>query len=222
MNEPPRLRVNEIFLSIQGESARVGRPCVFVRLTGCRLRCTYCDTAYAFDEGDWMTLDEIIERVRACDCPLVEITGGEPLIQPNARPLMRRLCEEFETVLLETSGAESIAGVDPRVARIVDIKCPSSGESEQNDWHNIDLLTPNDELKFVVGDRADYDWAREIIRKYAMLERCPITISPVAARPGVAGQDPTQLAEWILEDRLNVRLGLQLHKILWPDATRGK
>ena len=155
MSEPQRLRVNEIFHSLQGEGTRAGARCVFIRLTGCNLRCAYCDTPYAFDEGDWMTLDQIIERVHAFECPMVEVTGGEPLLQPNVYPLMDRLVDQFETVLLETSGTVSIARVDQRVVRIVDFKCPSSGAVERNDWTNVDLLTERDEVKFVIGDRAD-------------------------------------------------------------------
>ena len=228
MRTTQRLRVNEIFHSVQGESTRAGLRCAFIRLTGCKLRCAYCDTAYAFDEGDWMTLDEITERVRAFDCPTVEVTGGEPLLQPNVYLLMQWLLDEFETVLLETSGAVSIAEVDPRVVRIVDFKCPSSGEVERNDWTNIDLLTKRDEVKFVIGDRADYEWARGVIHKYDLTSRCPVLLSPVTA-PAEAGASaspvaslaPDQLAEWLLADRLDVRLGLQLHKIIWSLTKRG-
>lgn len=228
MNRPPRLRVNEIVHSVQGEGTRAGLRCVFIRLTGCHLRCTYCDTEYAFHEGTWMTLDEILERVRTFECPMVEVTGGEPLLQPNVYPLMERLLDEFETVLLETSGAISIAKVDRRVVRIVDFKCPSSGEVERNDWGNIDLLAPSDEVKFVIGTRADYEWAREAVRKHDLPSRCPVLFAPVTGRPGVDSLtpgkghlEPARLAEWLLEDRLDVRLGLQLHKIVWPGATRG-
>lgn len=228
MNKPPRLRVNEIFHSVQGEGTRAGVRCVFIRLTGCNLRCTYCDTAYAFDDGEWVTLDEVMVRAGAFDCPTVEVTGGEPLLQPSVYPLIERLLDEFETVLLETSGAAGIAKVDPRVVRIVDFKCPSSGEVERNDWTNIDLLTPNDEVKFVIGTRADYEWSREVIRKHDLTSRCPVLLSPVTAPPttnasasSVTGLAPDQLAEWLLADQLDVRLGLQLHKIIWSPAKRG-
>lgn len=227
MSKPPRLRVNEIFHSIQGEGTRTGVRCAFIRLTGCHLRCSYCDTAYAFHEGSWMTLDEILERVREYDCPTVEVTGGEPLLQPAVYPLMERLCDQFATVLLETSGAVNIAQVDPRVIRIVDFKCPSSGEDERNDWGNVDLLTPRDEVKLVVATRADYEWARGVIRKYDLLSRCAVLLSPVvsvpdpgSASPVLGGLEPVRLAKWILEDRLDVRLGLQLHKIIWSPTAR--
>jgi 7-carboxy-7-deazaguanine synthase len=224
MGKPQRLRVNEIFHSVQGEGTRAGVRCVFVRLTGCHLRCTYCDTSYAFDEGDWLTLDEILARVRVFHCPTVEVTGGEPLLQPDVYPLMERLSDEFETVLLETSGALNVAQVDPRVVRIVDFKCPSSGEAERNDWSNVHLLRPTDEVKFVIGARADYEWACDIVRRYDLPSRCPVLFSPVAAPPNAAeptGLAPVKLADWLVEDRLDVRLGLQLHKIIWPTRTRG-
>jgi 7-carboxy-7-deazaguanine synthase len=216
MASPPRLRVNEIFHSVQGEGTRVGVRCVFVRLTGCHLRCTHCDTRYAFDEGDWMTLDEILERVRAYDCSTVEVTGGEPLLQPGAYSLMARLADKFETVLLETSGTVSIEKVDPRVARIMDIKCPSSGATEHNHWPNIELLTPHDEVKFVIADRADYDWAKGVIERHSLLSRCPALVTPV-----FDVLPPVDLANWVLEDRLGVRVGLQLHKLIWPPTSRG-
>lgn len=211
-----RLRITEIFHSVQGEGTRAGVRCVFVRLTGCHLRCTWCDTAYAFDQGDWMTLDEIVERVRSFRCPTVEVTGGEPLLQPAVYPLLTRLADAFETVLLETSGAVSIADVDPRVARIVDVKCPGSGEVEENEWGNLDLLTPRDELKFVLVDRADYDWAKTIIAEHDLTGRCPLLFSPVHGQ-----LSPLELTEWILADELDVRLGLQLHKYIWQPDTRG-
>jgi 7-carboxy-7-deazaguanine synthase len=224
MGEPQRLRVNEIFHSVQGEGTRAGVRCVFIRLTGCHLRCTYCDTQYAFDEGDWMTLDEILGRVRAYDCPTIEVTGGEPLLQSAVYPLLKRLADEFETVLLETSGTLSIAQVDPRVVRIVDFKCPSSGEMERNDWSNVELLRPTDEVKFVIGTSADYEWARNVIHKYDLASRCPVLFSPVTQPPNAREPlrlDPEQLAKWLLDDRLDVRLSLQLHKIIWPTRTRG-
>lgn len=216
MQDPPRLRINEVFHSVQGEGTRTGVRCVFIRLTGCHLRCAWCDTSYAFTEGTWMSLDEIVSRAREYECPTVEVTGGEPLLQPAVYPLMTRLAHEFQTVLLETSGALSIAEVDPRVVRIVDIKCPGSGEVERNHWPNIDLLTPRDEVKLVLAGRGDYDWAKEILRRYDLPRRCPVIFSPVhGALP------PVDLAGWVLEDRLDVRVGLQLHKLIWPPETRG-
>ena len=211
-----RLRINEIFHSIQGEGTRAGMPCVFIRLTGCHLRCTYCDTEYAFYEGGWMTLDEIMARVRDYGCGTVEVTGGEPLLQPAVYPLMKRLADEFETVLLETSGAAPIDKVDPRVIRIVDFKCPSSGEVEQNCWDNAGCLRAADEVKFVIGDREDYDWSKSTLNEYVLLSRCPVLFSPVHDK-----LSPTELAEWVLADGLGVRIQLQLHKFIWNPETRG-
>jgi 7-carboxy-7-deazaguanine synthase len=211
-----RLRINEIFHSIQGESTFAGRPCVFVRLTGCQMRCVWCDTEYAFHEGEWMTIEEILERVAAYGCPLVEVTGGEPLLQPAVHPLMTALCDDGHEVLLETGGGLDIAPVDPRVRRIVDVKCPGSGEAANNRWENLDELRPTDEVKFVVADRADYDWAKGVIARRALAGRCPIHVSPVHGRVDLAG-----LAGWILADRLPVRLSLQLHKLVWDPSARG-
>lgn len=213
---PPRLRVNEIFHSVQGEGTRAGAACVFVRLTGCHLRCTWCDTAYAFHEGGWQSLDEIVARVHEFGCPTVEVTGGEPLLQPNVYPLLERLCDALPTVLLETSGAVSIARTDPRVIRIMDLKCPGSGEADRNHWPNIALLTPRDEVKFVLVDRVDYDWACAVVREHALTERCTVLFSPVHAT-----LPPVTLVGWLLADRLDVRLSLQLHKFIWPPETRG-
>ena len=227
MAELQRLRVNEIFHSIQGEGTRAGQRCAFVRLTGCHLRCTYCDTAYAFHQGQWMTLEEILARLCAFRCPTAEVTGGEPLLQPEVYPLLERLVAEFETVLLETSGTVSIARVDPRVVRIVDFKCPSSGEVARNNWDNVVLLTPRDEVKFVIGTRADYEWALAVIREHDLPARCAVLMAPVTSPPGggasktVGGLEPDRLAAWLLEDRLDVRFGLQLHKIIWPAGMRG-
>jgi 7-carboxy-7-deazaguanine synthase len=216
MIERPRLRINEIFHSVQGEGTRVGQRCVFVRLTGCHLRCTWCDTAYAFHEGAWMGLDEVLRRVGAFECPLVEVTGGEPLLQPDVYPLLARLADVYETVLLETSGAVSIEAVDPRVCRIVDVKCPGSGESERNHWGNMDLLTDRDEVKFVLADRGDYDWAHGVLERHELARRCPVIFAPVHG-----ALEPVVLTEWILADRLDVRVGLQLHKLIWSPETRG-
>lgn len=210
-----RLRVNEIFYSLQGESTRAGLPCVLVRLTGCHLRCRWCDTAYAFYEGEWLAREEVLARVAALDCPLVELTGGEPLLQPGALPLLADLCDAGYEVLLETSGAVDIAPVDPRVRRIVDVKCPGSGEAERNHWPNLDALRATDELKLVVADQADYRWARDLVLARQLHRRCPVHFSPVAGE-----LPPAELAEWILHDRLPVRLQLQLHKLLWG-AARG-
>lgn len=225
-----RLRINEIFHSIQGEGVRAGLPCVFVRLTGCHLRCTYCDTEYSFHEGNWMSLPEIVERVRAFACPTVEITGGEPLLQPGVYGLMAALLDDGMTVLLETSGAVSIERVDPRVVRIVDLKCPSSGEQGRNLLANLALLTLRDEMKFVIGERRDYEWAREMLNTHNLAERCTVLFSPVHGLPGNRSGSyqlfqgnlaPAVLGGWILEDRLTVRLSLQLHKYIWSPEAKG-
>lgn len=210
------LTVNEIFYSIQGESSHAGRPCVFVRLTGCHLRCEWCDTAYAFYEGEKMRVEEVVARVRSYPARLVEVTGGEPLLQPGVHALMKRLCDLGYEVLLETSGSRDISGVDPRVRRIVDFKCPGSGECEANLWSNVEALRPGDEVKFVIADRADYEWARQRIAEHRLTERCEVLVSPVWERLSVA-----DLAEWVLEDGLAVRVQTQLHKMIWPGVERG-
>jgi 7-carboxy-7-deazaguanine synthase len=211
------LTVNEIFHSIQGESTFTGEPCVFVRLTACDLRCSWCDTPYAFYEGQKMSVDEVLDRVNAYDCPLVEVTGGEPLLQHDVHPLMRRLLEAGRTVLLETGGHRSIAGVPEGVVRIVDVKCPGSGESEKNHLENLALVTERDQLKFVIKDRADYDFAREMVCRERLCERVgAVLFSPVH---GVL--EPKTLADWILADRLPVRLQLQAHKYIWGADARG-
>ncbi len=204
------LKISEIFLSLQGETSRAGLPTVFVRLTGCPLRCVWCDTAYAFTGGRTMTLAEIRATVAGFGVHTVCVTGGEPLAQKACLPLLRALCDDGHDVSLETSGALDIAGVDPRVSRIVDLKAPGSGESARNRMENLDLLTPHDELKFVLKDQADYEWARDNVRTLRLEHRCPLLFSPVKGE-----LDPTALAEWILADRLPVRFQLQLHKILW-------
>jgi 7-carboxy-7-deazaguanine synthase len=212
-----KLTVNEIYLSVQGESTWVGLPCVFVRLTFCDLRCTYCDTEYAFYEGNKMALEEIVEKVRSFGCPLVEVTGGEPLLQPNCVPLLQMLCEAGFTVLLETSGAHDIASVDPRVHRIVDLKTPSSGEEGRNLYANIAHLTPRDELKFVVGSREDYDWAREKIRAHDLSTKVnAVLLSPVFGKIA-----PSDMVSWMLEDKLPARFQLQVHKFIWEPRARG-
>ena len=207
-----RVRVTEIFLSLQGETSRVGLPTIFVRLTGCPLRCGYCDTAYAFHGGDSLSIDGILLRVRELAVPRVTVTGGEPLAQKACLPLLELLCDRGCDVSLETSGAIDIAPVDPRVSRIVDVKTPGSGEVARNLWPNLDLLRRHDELKFVLCDRADYEWARALLTERALDARCPVLFSPSHGQ-----LDPRLLAEWILEDRLPVRLQLQLHKLLWGE-----
>jgi 7-carboxy-7-deazaguanine synthase len=212
------LTINEIFHSIQGESTHAGRPCVFVRLTACDLRCTWCDTTYAFHEGRKMTIDQVLADVAAFDCPVVEITGGEPLLQPDVYPLMQQLLDRGHTVLLETGGHRSIAKVPADVIRIVDVKCPGSGEADKNDWSNLDHLDrAKDEIKFVIKDRADYEFARDVILRHGLVDRsAAVLLSPVhdvlPAR---------ELAAWILEDRLTVRLQLQAHKYIWSPDARG-
>jgi len=211
------LAVNEIFYSIQGESTRAGRPCVFVRLTACDLRCTWCDTPYAFYEGTKRSIEDVIAEVERYDCPLVEITGGEPLLQDDVYPLMERLMARGRTVMLETGGHRPIARVPRDVVKIVDVKCPGSGESDKNEWRNLDALAPHDEVKFVVNDRNDYEYAREIVRRYDLPSRCAaVLMSPVH---GVL--DPRELSEWMLADHLPARLQVQLHKFIWPADTRG-
>lgn len=210
------LRITEIFHSIQGESSFAGQPCVFIRLTGCPLRCAWCDTAYAFYGGIEMTRDEILSRVRAYGCPLVEVTGGEPLAQPDCLPLISQLCDEGFTVLLETSGAIDITPVDRRAPIILDVKCPASGMTDRMDWGNLARLTAKDEAKFVIKDRADYDWACSILQQHSLPERCPVLFSPVFGE-----LDPRQLAEWVLADKLPVRFQLQLHKYIWAPDMRG-
>jgi 7-carboxy-7-deazaguanine synthase len=211
------LTINEIFHSIQGESTHAGRPCVFVRLTACDLRCSWCDTTYAFHEGQKASLDEVVGRVGAYGCDLVEITGGEPLLQADVYPLMQRLLDEGRTVMLETGGHISVARVPPGVIRVIDVKCPGSGESHRNHWPNLDELRPADEVKFVLKDRADYEYARDVVETHRLIGRCAgVHFSPVH---GVL--DASLLAAWVLEDRLTVRLQLQLHKFIWDPATRG-
>jgi 7-carboxy-7-deazaguanine synthase len=211
------LTVNEIFHSIQGESTHAGRPCVFVRLTACDLRCSWCDTPYAFHEGRKMSVDEVVDRVHEFGCDVVEITGGEPLLQKEVYPLMQRLVDEGRTVMLETGGHLSVAGVPDRVIRVIDVKCPGSGEAERNHWANLDQLRPHDEVKFVIKDRADYEYAREVVARHRLIGRCAaVHFSPVH---GV--QDAKALAHWVLEDRLPVRVQLQLHKFIWDPSTRG-
>jgi 7-carboxy-7-deazaguanine synthase len=211
------LTINEIFHSIQGESTHAGRPCVFVRLTACDLRCSWCDTTYAFHEGRKMSVDEVLQRVDGYGCDVVEITGGEPLLQKEVYPLMQRLLEQGRTVMLETGGHLSADNVPEGVIRVLDVKCPGSGESAKNHWANLDRLRPTDEVKFVIRDRLDYEYAREVVLTRTLVGRCTaVLFSPVH---GVL--DPKQLAAWVLEDRLPVRVQLQVHKYIWDAATRG-
>jgi 7-carboxy-7-deazaguanine synthase len=211
------LTVNEIFHSIQGESTLAGEPCVFVRLTACDLRCSWCDTTYAFYEGRKMSVDEVVDAVERFECPLVEVTGGEPLLQADVYPLMARLLERGKRVMIETGGHRSIADIPAGVVRIMDVKCPGSGEAGRNDWSNLGLLTAADQVKFVVKDRADYEFARDLVAREALPDRVgAVLFSPVH---GVL--DPRELAQWMLADRLRVRLQLQAHKFIWPADTRG-
>lgn len=211
-----RLRVTEIFFSLQGEARNVGFPTVFVRLTGCPLRCHYCDTAYAFHGGEWVPVASILDRVAAFKARYVTVTGGEPLAQGGCRQLMARLCDAGYSVSLETGGALSIANIDPRVSVVMDFKTPGSGEAHRNLVANIQLLRATDEVKFVVCDRADYEWSRERLRMYSLADRCEVLFSPAYGMV-----EPAQLADWILEDQLPVRLQIQLHKLLWGDV-RGR
>ena len=211
------LTVNEIFHSIQGESTHAGRPCVFVRLTACDLRCKWCDTPYAFHEGRKMSLDQVLAEVDRYDCPLVEITGGEPLLQPEVYQLMDGLLSRGRHVLVETGGHIDIARVPSEVMKIVDVKCPGSGEAEKTEWSNLDRLQPHDEVKFVIADRDDYEYARTVIRTHDLHSRCAaVLLSPVHDV-----LSPRTLAEWILADRLPARIQLQIHKYIWDAATRG-
>jgi len=210
------LRLTEIFFSLQGEAARAGLPTVFVRLTGCPLRCVWCDTTFSFSGGEPATIDSILARVAKYPARQVCVTGGEPLAQKECLPLLSALCDAGYEISLETSGALDIAGVDPRVARVMDLKAPDSGEGDKNRWENLGLLTPRDEIKIVIASRTDYDWARKLIDERRLDALCPVLLSPAQ---GLV--DPTALAEWILEDGLNVRLQLQLHKLLWGSA-KGK
>ncbi len=212
------LLVHEIYLSIQGESTWAGCPCVFIRLTGCPLRCAYCDTEYAFSGGTRMTIADVLETIRPWECQLVEVTGGEPLAQKRCPELLKALLEEGYTVLLETSGALPLDDVPYDVHKIVDFKCPSSGEMDRNCWRNVDLLAPHDEVKFVIGTRDDYEWACEVVRAYDLAATCRAVLFSTV----FGSLAPAALAAWILEDRLyNIRLQLQLHKYIWPPEARG-
>lgn len=244
-SDTDQLIVNELYASLQGESTFVGLPCVFVRLTACNLRCSYCDTSYAFAEGHPMGLDEILGKIESMarraspaglshKLPLVELTGGEPLLQPNSLVLMRELCHRGYTVLLETSGALDIGPVDPRVHRIMDIKCPASGESERNRWENISLLRATDEVKFVITSHEDYEWTKSCIAEHRIYNLCPILLSwahPVpqtsvtsSLKPAPANHTPItlrELADQIISDALPVRFQVQMHKVIWLSESRG-
>ncbi len=211
------LTINEIFHSIQGESTRAGDRCVFVRLTACDLRCSWCDTPYAFHEGRKMSVDDVVSAVEAYGCPLVEITGGEPLLQEGVYDLMERLLAAGHTVLLETGGHRPIDRVPAEVVKIVDVKCPGSGEADKNHWANLDRLAPHDEVKFVVLDRADYEFAREVV----MRTQLPSRAAAILFSPVHDVLDPKTLSEWVIADRLPVRVQLQLHKLIWSPTTRG-
>lgn len=237
------LVVNEVYLSLQGESTFAGLPCVFIRLTACNLRCSYCDTAYAFTEGKKWTVEDVLARVRelakpfagqASQLPLVELTGGEPLLQPNSLPLMKQLCDEGFTVLIETSGAHDISGIDARVRRIVDLKCPSSGEVARNRYENIPHLKATDEVKFVIGTVEDYEWSKQQLAEHRLTSRCAVLFSWVAPltaeqrdkslKAVPAGQTPItrkELVERIIADALPVRFQVQMHKVIWPPEQRG-
>ncbi len=213
---PGTLVIHEVYRSLQGEGTRAGLPCVFVRLTACQMRCVYCDTPHAFHSGSNRTIDSLLADVLAWDDPLVQITGGEPLLQSDVHSLMCRLADAGRTVILETGGGLDIRPVDPRVSIILDVKTPGSGESQANHWPNLDHLKPNDEVKFVVCDRPDFDWSLEMIRDHRLLDRVPVLISPNFGRlPSV------ELAQWVLESRLPLRMQLQLHKLLWGATRRG-
>lgn len=209
----PSLRITEIFFSLQGESRTAGLPTVFVRLTGCPLRCDYCDTAYAFTGGEHRTIDDILSDVRRYPARYVTVTGGEPLAQKECLTLLTRLCDADYEVSLETSGALDVAAVDERVVKVLDLKTPGSGESEKNRLVNLAHLTPQDQIKFVICDRTDYDWTKQMIATHGLAARCELLLSPAWGR-----QDPARLAEWILADGLPVRMQVQLHKILWGEA----
>jgi 7-carboxy-7-deazaguanine synthase len=212
-----RLRINEIFFSIQGESTWAGRPCAFVRLTGCDLRCSWCDTEYAFNEGRTMAVEDAAAQLLGYGCDLAEVTGGEPLLQPAVHPLIARLLDAGMTVLVETSGASDVSRLDARAIKVMDLKCPGSGESARNLWSNLEHLTPRDEVKFVIADRTDYEWARDVTRRHNLAAR----VNAVLMSSAFGKLEPALLAGWILADRLPVRMQLQMHKHIWAPDARG-
>ena len=210
------LKVNEIYYSIQGESTHVGRPCIFIRLTYCNLRCTYCDTEYAFYEGKDIEIPEIMAKIKQWNCNLVEVTGGEPLFQDECIDLLNELTNQNYEVLLETGGSLSISDVPTEIVRIVDFKCPSSGMKKKNLWSIVNDLQPHDEVKFVIGDREDFDWAKEMLNKYSLNEKCSILFSPTFGKI-----DPSLIVEWILDGDIPVRMQLQMHKHIWESERKG-
>jgi 7-carboxy-7-deazaguanine synthase len=217
MGKEDSLVIHEIYASIQGESTFAGLPCTFVRTTGCNLRCAWCDTPQAFHGGTRMPRRDVLERALSLGTPLVELTGGEPLLQPGVLPLMRELCDAGKTVLVETSGEADVAGVDARVHKIMDLKCPGSGESHRNRWSNLEHLSPRDEIKFVLAGRADYEWMRDVVRERRLAERTPnLLASAVFGR-----LLPRDLVRWVLDDALPVRVQLQMHKYIWAPETTG-
>ena len=211
-----KIKINEIFYSIQGESSFSGLPCIFIRFTYCNLRCNYCDTEYAFYDGKELTIDEIVKQVKVYDCQLVEITGGEPLIQKNIFPLIQELLKNEYEILLETGGHIDISKVDKKVKIIMDLKCPSSGESEKNLWSNLEKLIPTTEIKFVIGNKIDFDWAISIVNKYKITQNNRILFSPVFDK-----LNNEELANWILESKLPIRMQLQMHKYIWDPNKKG-
>ena len=213
---PGRLLIHEIYRSLQGESTFAGLPCVFVRTAVCGQRCSWCDTPHAFTEGTELAVAEVIERVKSYNCPVVEVTGGEPLLQPEVHPLMAALADAGTTVLLETGGAEDVSGVDPRVHVVMDLKCPDSGECERNRWENLGHLKPTDQIKFVIASRRDFDWTAETVRRHRLDRRFTVLVSAVFGRVELA-----DLAAWLLESGLNVRMQLQMHKYIWDPKARG-
>jgi len=212
-----QLRINEIFFSIQGESTWAGRPCAFARLTGCDLRCSWCDTEYAFHEGRTMTVEDVAAQLLGYGCDLAEVTGGEPLLQPAVHPLIARLLDAGMTVLVETSGASDVGALDPRAIKVMDLKCPGSGEAARNLWSNLEHLTARDEVKFVIADRADYEWASDAVRRHSLAAR----VNAVLMSCAFGRLEPALLAGWILADRLPVRMQLQMHKHVWAPEARG-
>lgn len=218
-----QLQITEIFKSIQGESTLTGTPCTFIRLTGCNLRCNYCDTTYAYEGGNYISIDEVVSKVDEYNCNLVEITGGEPLLQDSVYPLIKALFKKDKEVLIETNGsidigrAQGVKGSRGQGAKIImDVKCPDSGMSEKMRWENLSKLGKNDEVKFVISSKKDYNWSKEIIKRYSLVERCPVLMSPVYGM-----LNSKDLSEWMLEDSINVRLNLQIHKYIWGDGVRG-
>ena len=210
------LKINEIYKSIQGESTHMGRPCIFVRLTYCNLRCTYCDTEYAFYEGKDQSIDTIMEKIKSMNCNLVEVTGGEPLFQPKCIELLNRLVDENFEVMLETGGSLSISDVPKSVIKIVDFKCPTSGMMKKNLWSIVDDIQPHDEVKFVIGNREDFDWACEQINKYSLAEKCTLLFSPVFGEI-----EPKEIVDWIIDENVPVRFQIQSHKYIWTPEKKG-